>query len=267
MKRVSLSLLLTAAALTLTTGGLQAAFVDGRFAPGGTSVRVTPNEILFYNLGVPPLVQPTGMFKVLVPATGDFAPFVGQNGQITDLTRISPDPGCPGCAFAPTDTPLMIANFITIPNPGAVITITLTGIAAAIDTPGTPICTSLTPAQLNAAGTQCTPDASSPFLLQNVLDTTSGNINTSVNFAGSGLSAFVATPTQLSPTTINFGTSFTAQTIGQTLTLLATQGFVESSLQGDIRATATVIPEPATFALAGAVLIGLGFLTRRKAMR
>ena len=42
----------------------KASFVSGQFAPGGTSVEVTGTEILFYNLGVPPPVVPTGTFAI-----------------------------------------------------------------------------------------------------------------------------------------------------------------------------------------------------------
>ena len=239
----------------------QAAFVTGEFAPGSTSVRVTPNELLFYNLGVT-LVQPTGQFQILTPATGSFAPLLGSTNTIQDLTRVSPDASCPGCAFAPTNTPLAIMNFMMLPTAGTSITIELTGIAAAIDTPGTALCGSLSAAQLSAAGTTCTPDATSPFLLKNVLNSSTGGVNTTVNFAGSGLAWFLVSPGDKSNAAINFSTSFTNETIGQLLAALATTGFVDSSLQGDVRVSA--VPEPATLSLAGLALVVLGLVKRRK---
>jgi len=240
----------------------KAAFVTGEFAPGSTSVRVTPNELLFYNLGVT-LTQPTGQFQILVPATGSFAPLLGSTNTIQDLTRLSPDLSCPGCAYAPTNTPLAINDFMRLPTVLTSITIELTGIAAAVDTPGTAICGTLTAAQLSAAGTTCSPDATSPFLLKNILDTSTGGVNTSVNFSGSGLAWFLTSPTDKSTASINFSTSFTATTILQLLNTLSTVGFVDSSLQGDVRVSA--IPEPGTLSLAGLALVALGLMKRRRA--
>jgi len=237
----------------------KAAFVTGEFAPGSTSVRVTPTEILFYNLGLPPLTPPTGSFNVLTPVSGSFV--TGTGNTILDLTRTPGDPSCVGCGFAPTDTVLAINNFMQLPNGGNAITIQLTGISAAIDTPGTPLCGSLTALQLSAAGTTCTPDSTSPFLLKNVAN--GGSISTTVSFNGSGLAWFLSSSSDKSIASIAFGTSFTSTTIGQLLTTLATQGFVESSLQGDVKVSA--VPEPGTLSLAGLALIGLGLLKRRKA--
>ena len=237
----------------------KAAFVTGEFAPGSTSVRVTPSEILFYNLGLPPLTPPTGTFNVLTPVSGSFV--TGTGNTILDLTRTPGDPSCVGCGFAPTDTVLAINNFMQLPNGGAPVTVELTGIAAATNTPGTPVCSTLSAAQLAAAGTTCTPDAASPFLLKNVTD--GATINTTVNFNASGLAWFLASPTDKATASIVFGTSFTATTIAQLLNTLQTQGFVESSLQGDVKVSA--VPEPGTLSLAGLALIGLGLVKRRKA--
>src|SRR6266545_2385019 len=80
--------------LLISAAPLRANFVFGTFAPGGTTVRVTPNEVLFYNLPgfIPPVCPPglcnaTGNFQVLPPTTGSFAGRAGEIATIANLTR------------------------------------------------------------------------------------------------------------------------------------------------------------------------------------
>ena len=243
----------------------RASFVSGEFAPGGTSVEVTATQLLFYNLGVPPVTPPTGQFTVLSPGTGSFASLLGQVSTITDLTDVNPDPTCVGCIFAPVDTPLSSNIFMKLPTAATQIDIGLSGIAAGIDTAGTPICSTLTLTQLTSAGTQCTPASNSPFILQNVLDTTTGHINTNVNFSGSGTAWFVATPTQISSASLNFSTSFVDESIAAVLATIQNNGFIVSSMQGDVKVTApSTVPEPISSSLIGVGLVGLGMLKLRR---
>jgi hypothetical protein len=246
----------------------RASFVSGQFAPGATSVEVTGTELLFYNLGIPPVVVPSGTFVLDAPATGSFASLVGDTASIKDLTDLSSDPSCVGCIFAPVDTSLASNIFMQLPATGTTIDIELTGISAGQDTVGTPICSTLTAGQLAASGTQCTPAANSPFILQNVFNSATGQINTNVNFSASGLAWFTATPTQESMAAINFSTSFTNESIGIVLSSIQTNGNVVGSLQGDIVVNApSTIPEPGTgsaMLLAGAGLVGLSRLRRPK---
>lgn len=245
-----------------------AAFVSGSFSPGNTSVEVTANEMYFYNLGVPPFVTPTGEFSILAPATGSFAAFnvAGNVDTITDLTQLASDPACVGCISAPTDTTLTgTTPFMAIPSTGTQIDIVLTGLAAGIDTPGTPVCGTLTGAQLTAAGTSCTPTSTSPFILSNVLDTTSGAIDTFVTITGSGQSYFVVSPTQRSATVIDLSTSFASETIAGVLNTLTTTGFIVGSLQGSVTATApSTVPEPVGYSVVGAGLLAFGLLRRKR---
>jgi hypothetical protein len=246
----------------------KASFVSGQFAPGATSVEVTGTELIFYNLGVPPPVIPMGMFAIDAPATGSFATLVGDTSTIKDLTDTPADPACVGCIFAPVDTMLGANVFMALPTTGTSIDIELTQVSAGEDTAGTPICSTLTFAQLSASGTQCTPAANSPFILQNVFDSATGQINTNVDFSASGLSWFTATPTQTSVTAINFSTSFTNQSIAAVLSSIQTNGNVVGSLQGDIVATApSTVPEPGTgtaMLVAGGGLVLLSRIRSRR---
>ena len=176
---------------------------------------------------------------------------------------MSPDPSCVGCIYAPVSTALAPNVFMQLPSSGTLIDIELTGISAGDATAGTAVCSSLTVTQLTTSGTYCTPAANSPFILQNVFDAATGQINTNVDFSASGLAWYVATPAQTSAAAINFSTSFTDQNIAEVLSTIQTTGEIVSSLQGDVVVNA---PEPMTFALIGAGLAGLGLLKRRKSL-
>jgi hypothetical protein len=242
----------------------KASFVSGQFAPGGTSVEVTANEILFYNLGIPPVVTPKGTFAVDSPATGSFSGLVGDTSSIMDLTQLSGDPSCVGCILAPVDTSLAPNIFMQLPASGTTIDLSLANITAGVDTPGTPICSTLTFAQLTTSGTSCTPSATSPFTLSNV--TVSGTLDTFVTLTGTGLAWFTATPTQTSPAVYSFTTSFAGQSIAGVLATIASQGDIVSSLGGDVVVTSGSVPEPGTgtaMLLGGAGLILLSLIRTR----
>jgi len=239
----------------------KASFVSGQFAPGGTSVEVTSNEILFYDLGVPPVMTPTGAFAIDSPATGSFSTLVGDTSTIVDLTELSGDPSCVGCIFAPVDTSLSPNIFMKLPASGTTIELSINDLSAGQDTPGTPICSTLTFAQLTTSGTSCTPSATSPFILSN--QTVAGTLDTFVSLTATGLAWFTATPSQTSSAVYSFTTSFAGQSIAGVLADIASQGDIVSSLGGDVVVTAT--PEPATSSmmlLAGAGLLLLSRIRR-----
>jgi hypothetical protein len=246
----------------------KAAFVNGQFAPGGTSVEVTANEILFFNLGIPPVVTPTGTFAINSPATGSFAGLVGDSSTITDLTQLSSDPSCVGCIYAPVDTAISPNIFMQLPASGTTIDLSITSITAGTDTPGTPICSSLTFAQLTTSGTSCTPSATSPFILSNV--TVAGTLDTFVSFVGTGFAWFTATPAQLSPAVYSFTTSFANQSIASVLANIQSNGNVVSALGGDVVVTSGAVPEPGTgtaMLVAGAGLVLLSRIRRGRQKR
>jgi hypothetical protein len=153
----------------------KASYVYGQFAPGGTSVEVTANELYFYNLGAT-VAPPSGVFTLDSPSTGSFAPLLSDNGTVMDLTQLSSDASCVGCIYAPVDTSLSPNIFMQLPVTGTTIDLSINNISAGQDTPGTPICSTLTIPQLETSGTTCTPSASSPFTLSNV--TVGGGVDT-----------------------------------------------------------------------------------------
>src|SRR5215510_4498537 len=180
--------------LLVLTAPAQAAFVNGAFQIGSTSMQVTPNDIIFYTLPVlvPSIGAANGNFQVLPPVSGDFSGRTGQIGTIKNLTRAAAD--SPPYALAPADTAVAILDFMTLPA-APTMTFELTSIASGItQAPGTPLCT---PANWNLAGTVCVADPTSPFLLENRRDNT-GQIGTYFTLRLNGLGWFTSTPTQQS---------------------------------------------------------------------
>jgi hypothetical protein len=239
----------------------KASFVFGQFAPGATSVEVTSDEMLFYNLGVT-LATPSGVFTLDTPSTNSFAPLLGDNGSVMDLTSLSSDPSCVGCIYAPVDTALSANTFMQLPASGTTIDLSIGDVSAGQDTPGTPLCSTLTFGQLTTSGTSCTPTANSPFILSNV--TVMGTLDTFVSFSATGTAWFTATPAQISTAVYSFTTSFAGQSIAGVLANIQSTGSVVSALGGDVVVTApSSVPEPMTFSLIGVGLLVLGILKRR----
>ena len=258
---------------------LNAAFVQGVFSPGSTTVRVTQNDMLFYTIPGGTLVGASGNFQVLNPATMSFAPYVLQVGAIEDLTRSFANHTTFGYQYAPTDTdltagcpgsptpgtPCPVVNFMTIPavgiNPG--INLELTSIASAhTENPAAGVCN---PALWHNAGYTCFADATSPFLLTNTANN-SGQINTTVLFDASGLAWFVNTPTQRSNADYGFSATLVGD-IGTQIANLGSPGFDETSLSGQITVTAFAPPPPPVPEPATTVLIGFGLIVGSLVLR
>jgi len=275
MYRTRIALALSSIALILLAASpLSAAFVAGQFAPGGTTVRVSSIDILFYHLPgfVPPACPGTGSpacsstdavgnLIVQPPTTSTFTGRAGETGAVKNLTR---NPVAePNLAYAPTDVGLSIDNWLVLPNAPSItfrLTTLTSGLTASAGT--APICNS---ANWNDAGYRCTPDAASPFLLTNVQTFPGGPINTDVSMSALGLAWFVATPGEKSNAVISLITTRAAMTIGDVLTQVSTQGFTEGALGGSI--VVTPIPEPATFALSGAALLAIGLFLKKGTRR
>ena len=271
-------LLFPLVAVLLIVAPLKADFVQGIFSPGSTTVRVTQNDLLFYTIPGLTLSGSSGNFQVLPPTTLSFVPYQGEVGTILDLTRSWTNHMTLGYAYAPSDTDLTascpgssppqsncpVTNFMTIPaagvsNPG--INLELTRIASAhTENPAAGVCD---PAQWHNAGYTCFADASSPFLLTNTASGT-GAINTSVLFNATGFAWFVTTPGQLSTVVYGFSATLVGDIASQ-IGKLSSPGFVETSLSGQVTATAIPqVPEPATMSLIGFGLIAGSLLLRKR---
>jgi len=274
MKRRIALALVSVTALLMMSLPLSAAFVTGQFAPGGTTVRVSNIDILFYHLPgfVPPACPGTGSpacspadavgnLVVQPPTTSSFVGRAGEIGAVKSLTRNAAAE--PNLAFAPTDVGLSIDNWLVLPNAPS-ITFRLTTLTSGLTASGgtAPICN---PANWNTAGYRCTPDAGSPFLLSNVQTFPGGPINTDVSMSALGLAWFVATPGEKSPAVISLITTKAGQTIGDVLAEVSSRGFTEGALGGSI--VVTPIPEPATFVLGGLALVVIGLIPLRKRAR
>src|SRR2546426_1859141 len=199
MKRRIALALVSVTALLMMSLPLSAAFVAGQFAPGGTTVRVSTIDILFYHLPgfVPPACPGTGSpacsstdavgnLIVQPPTTSTFTGRAGETGAVKNLTR---NPVAePNLAYAPIDVGLSIDNWLVLPNAPSItfrLTTLTSGLTASAGT--APICNS---ANWNDAGYRCTPDAASPFLFTNVQTFPGGPINTDVSMSALGLAWF-----------------------------------------------------------------------------
>jgi hypothetical protein len=173
-----------------------------------------------------------------VSGTGSFAGLGGTTGTIADLNSTD----------QPVNAPFTLENFLTF---DAQPTWDLT---LGFITPGAGTAAGCT----SAAGAVCTPFVGSPFTIVNLVGGGSSVAlavrGTISDGSGDPASNFVGT----------FTTQFSDMTADELITLIAQQGFVQSSHSAEFRATITpeVIPEPATL-----LLLGTGLVTAYGARR
>lgn len=237
---------------------IQAATVNGSFWLGSTSFEVTPNDIIFYSIPalVPTTGLPNGNFQVLPPVSSSFTGTTGDIGTIKNLTRTAAD--SPPYSYAPTDTPIDVIDWMTIPAPSISFTMTTLASGETQDNNAAPICSA---ANWNAPGTVCVADASSPFLLTN-LQNPNGSIDTHFTMTAGGVAYYTATPMETSNWVADLSGSVAGETIGTVLGRLATTGHVDTSIQGSVNVTP--VPEPASaYLLMGSLVSLLGLGLRR----
>ena len=250
MKLQRSGILLSAVAGALMLGNAaSAASISGQFNLNGT-LQVTDTTINF-DLKSGSFMPGDQLAAVNLPATGSFSGLAALDiVNIQDLNTATDTPGN-------TPFPTPHTNWITLDN-GVNINLDLTEI---------PIDTSIAACvggQSYAAGDQCRAN-NGPIILQQ----TATGVTALLGLIGDAHAAGATSP--LSPMVGKLAANFTVggeNTIESLLTTFASQGFITTGYQANFSVTPTSpIPEPSSFALLGAGLLGLGFWGRKKATR
>jgi hypothetical protein len=234
---------MAAVLLTLTGATANAAFVQGELNIGGTAV-VTAEGLDY----VPPVGDGDGTILTLFGNTGTFAPLpLGSEGTILDRTEVT----------QPVGQTLSIPDYLVLsalPN----VRFRLEYIA-----PGSFGSGSCFAAPANGQNCTLPPSptgALSPYNFNNYIDATAG-LSSSASFSVRGTVWDVSTPDLLS----NFNGVFTATFLGTSFqeNIATALGGGEVTAPFSASFTATPIPEPSTFLIMGAGLVGLSLRLRR----
>jgi hypothetical protein len=206
---------------------LSATPVTGVANINGTVLVGTSGISFFNNLVVP------NQFNA-APSTGSYAGLTG--GTIQNLTG------------PPVTGPDLIANFATFLVPTGNVIFDLQNIFAGVGT--VPNCGN------NSVGSVCTPPGS-PFTL------TQTQAGVTVTLSMSGIAYTGTAASGASPTTGLFTAQVTVPgTITSVLQAVATNTLPLQTYSASF--TSTPVPEPATFGLIGAALLGLGLFKSRR---
>ncbi len=211
-----------------------AASITGNFSLDGTALDTATS--ISFGFIVPPTTPGSGdqLAVIVEPHTGSFAGLTnGTTAGISNLTTTS------------------FANWITLPDG---INVDLTSIP--INT-GVGVCSGS-----DAVGTICRPFMSSPV----VLEQGPSGVSALVNFDGTAHYA-TGTPDD-TPIVGKFSASLGGETISSILGMINAGGAIQVPYSANfVTSPSPVVPEPASMALIGCGLLGLGFFGRKKMIK